>query len=92
VLIVTLELPLIQTANVGDSMLQQKAPSQDDVNSVGAVIVELLEPKTSLEAPGTTELVTPDQHSQSVQDFVQMVQSADARSLLQVSGLPGIAV
>ena len=67
-------------------MLYNKPPSQEDVQSVGGMVVELVEPATSLEAPGTTELKDP-KWSKGLQEFVRDTRKVEIDTLLDVGNL-----
>ena len=72
-------------ANVGDSMMRGLKPSQSNLKAVGAMLVELMEPATSLAAPGSIQLKTPERWGNDLNDFITLSATAMSKVLFQVS-------
>ena len=65
-------------------MLHSVLPSQDDFRHVGGLLVELVEPATSLASPGTAILRNPQRFSQDLRDFTSKTASVNGEDLLTV--------
>jgi hypothetical protein len=66
-------------------MMKAKKPCQSDLHNLGAMLVELMEPATSLATPGTINLKTPERWSKELKDFIQSSATANSNALAQVS-------
>ena len=86
-------LLLKHSANVGDSLIEKRQLDQNsernDVRSIGAIMMELMEPTTYILDSQSTELKDADKwkNSLGVEDFLAATQSQSLQELKQVSNL-----
>ena len=80
----------VKVANIGDSLLSNvrsnKEKEREDVQSLGLMMVELMEPDTSLSCPTTLELQHPEAwpDGQGIRAFLALTRTATMQELLEV--------